>query len=91
MVGSGIVRALLLDGATVVAPLRRNDQIEQLRAECSGGVAAACWRLRSAILSNTLALLRMRTPSLHARGTNARPRLNTPNPAAAPGCCRGAP
>ncbi|PSC70067.1 SDR family oxidoreductase [Micractinium conductrix] len=36
VVGSGIVRALLLDGATVVAPLRRNDQIEQLRAECSG-------------------------------------------------------
>ena len=38
--GSGIVRALLLEGATVVAPLRRADQIERLRRECSG----ACWR-----------------------------------------------
>ncbi|KAL4449037.1 hypothetical protein ABPG77_007754 [Micractinium sp. CCAP 211/92] len=35
-VGSGIVRQLLLEGATVIAPLRRPDQADQLKAECSG-------------------------------------------------------
>ncbi|KAL4422615.1 hypothetical protein ABPG75_008812 [Micractinium tetrahymenae] len=35
-VGSGIVRQLVLEGATVIAPLRRPEQVDQLKAECLG-------------------------------------------------------
>lgn len=44
-VGSGIVRQLLLEGATVIAPLRRPDQVDQLKAECSGGPRSPCTML----------------------------------------------
>jgi hypothetical protein len=40
-VGSGIIRQLLLEGATVVAPLRRQQQIEALCRDCAGGLSWA--------------------------------------------------